>query len=92
MVWAYLLKEKSEVFENFQSFKNLVQIVTKEKIAPLRTDNGGEFTSNNFLAYCQEKGIKRQLTNFYTPQQNGVSERMNHTLLGMARSVLFSKG
>ena len=66
--------------------------MTKEKIATLRTDNKGEFTSNHFLTYYQEKRIKRQLTNFYTPQQNGVSERMNQTLLGMARSMLFFKG
>ena len=80
------------MFEKFQSFQNLVETATKEKIATLRTDNGGEFTSNHFLTYCQEKGIKRQLTNFYTPQQNGVSERMNQTLLGMARAMLFFKG
>ena len=70
----------------------MVETATKEKITTLRTDNGGEFTSNNFLTYCQEKGIKRQLTNVYTPQQNGVSERMNQTLLGMARAMLFFKG
>ena len=44
MVWVYFLKEKSKVFEKFQSFQNLVETATKEKIATLRTDNGGEFT------------------------------------------------
>ena len=58
----------------------------------MRTDNGGEFTSNHLLTYCQEKGIERQLTNFYTPQQNGVLERMNQTLLIMVRAMLFFKG
>ena len=51
------LEGKSEVFEKFQLFQNLVETVTTKKIATLRTDNGGEFTSNHFLTYCQEKGI-----------------------------------
>ena len=88
----YFLKEKSEVFEKFQSFQNLVEIVTKEKIATLRTNNGGEFTSNHFFTYCQEKGIKRQFTNFYTPQQNGVSKRMNQTYWEWLEQCYFSKG
>ncbi|MCI19359.1 hypothetical protein A2U01_0040515, partial [Trifolium medium] len=48
-----------------------------------RTDRGGEFTSNAFNDFCSNNGIKRQLTTAYTPQQNGVSERKNRTLLNM---------
>jgi transposase InsO family protein len=92
MVWVYFLKEKSEAFTQFQSFQNLVETATGEKIATLHMDNGGEFTSSEFHAYFQEKGIRRKLTNSYTPQQNGVTERMNQTLLGMARAMLFFKG
>jgi hypothetical protein len=51
-------------------------------------NNGGEFTSNEFQTYYQEKGIRRQLTNSYTR----VNEQMNQTLLGMARKMLFFKG
>jgi hypothetical protein len=58
------------------------------KLMCLRTDKGGEFTSNEFNEYCCSNGIKRQLTTAYTPQQNGVSERKNRTLLNMVRSML----
>ena len=59
----------------------MVERETKEKIGTLRTDNGGEFTSNEFHNYCKDKGIKIHFTNAYTPQQNGVTERMNRTLM-----------
>ena len=55
-------------------------------------DNGGEFTSKEFWNYCKDKGIKRHFTNAYTPQQNGVTERMNHIVMGMARSMMQFKG
>jgi transposase InsO family protein len=58
----------------------------------LRTDNGGEFTSIEFNDYCRNNGIKRKLTNYYTPQYNGVTERMNRTLMGMERSMMHFKG
>jgi transposase InsO family protein len=46
-------------------------------ILSLRTDRGGEYTSNEFNEFCKVHGVKRQLTAAYTPQQNGVSERKN---------------
>ncbi len=91
MTWVYFLKNKSEAFEKFKIFRQLVENEVKEKIGTLRTYNGGEFTSNEFKTYCSENGIRRHLTNVYTPQQNGVVERMNRTLLGMARSMLTFK-
>jgi transposase InsO family protein len=87
MTWVYFLKQKSEEFENFKIFCQLVENEVKEKIGTLRTDNGGEFTSHEFKTYCIDNGIRRNLTNVYTPRKNGVVERMNHTLLGMARSM-----
>jgi hypothetical protein len=89
--WVYFLKKKSEVFEKFNIFRQLVENEVKERIGTLKTDNGGEFTCNEFKNYCTDNGIRRHLTNFYTPQQNGVIERMNRTLLGMARSMLIFK-
>jgi hypothetical protein len=91
ITWVYFLKQNSEVFDKFKIFRQLVENEVKEKIGTLRTDNGGEFTSNEFNTYCSDNGIRRQLTNLYTPQQNGVTERMNRTLLGMARSMLSFK-
>lgn len=54
------------------------------------TDRGGEFTSNEFGEFCKTHGISRQLTATYTPQQNGVAERKNRTVMNMVRSMLSS--
>eukprot|EP00253_Pinus_taeda_P009533 PITA_09533 len=76
----YFLKKKSEVFDRIKEFKGLVENQTKKKIKVLRTDNGGEFCKKEFEELC-ECGISRQKTTPYTSQQNGVSERMNKTLM-----------
>ncbi|GAU24969.1 hypothetical protein TSUD_312040 [Trifolium subterraneum] len=89
--WVYVLKEKSEAFEIFKIFKAMVELESGCMIQALRTDRGGEFTSSVFNEFCNSKGIKRQLTTAYTPQQNGVSERKNRTLLNMIRSMLVCK-
>jgi hypothetical protein len=92
MIWICFLKNKSEAFDKFIQFQCLVENATKEKIATLKIDNGGEFTSNEFNDYCRRSGIKRKLTNSYTPQQNGVTKRMNRNFIGMERSMLHFKG
>ncbi|PNX55476.1 retrovirus-related Pol polyprotein from transposon TNT 1-94, partial [Trifolium pratense] len=86
--WTYVLKEKSNAFENFKVFKALVEKEVGCGIQCLRTDRGGEYTSNAFNEFCSREGIKRQLTATYTPQQNGVSERKNRTLLNIVRSMI----
>ena len=62
--------------------------VFKKKIKVLRTDNGGEFCSRKFEEFCKKCGIAWQKTTPYTPQQNGVAERMNKMLMERARSML----
>ena len=57
----------------------------------LRTDRGGEFIDEEFISFCKKHGIKRELTVRQTPQQNGVAERKNRTIVEMARSMLQSK-
>ncbi|CAJ2629918.1 unnamed protein product [Trifolium pratense] len=89
--WTYVLKDKSSAFDEFKKFKMLVEKESKCEILCLRTDRGGEFTSTAFNEFCSNHGIKRQLTTAYTPQQNGVSERKNRTLLNMIRSMLSGK-
>ena len=86
--WVYLLHEKSEAFAAFQSFKSKVEKMTDYSIKCLRTDRGGEFNSRAFMTYCEQHGIQRQLTAAYTPQQNGVAERKNRTILNMVRSMM----
>ena len=58
MNWVYFFKNKSEAFEKFKIFCQLVENEVKEKIGTLRTDNGREFTSNEFKTYCSENGIR----------------------------------
>ncbi|KAL4581058.1 hypothetical protein LXL04_017266 [Taraxacum kok-saghyz] len=58
------------------------------EIKTLRTDRGGEFTSKDFTTFCEENGVRRHLTTPYSPQQNGVVERRNRTIMDMGRSLL----
>ena len=50
-------------------------VLAERKIKILRSDNGGEYTSKEFVSFCRDVGIKRELTTPYNPQQNGVVER-----------------
>ena len=90
--WVYFLKLKSEVFNNFLAFKAFVEKQSGHQILKLRSDNGREYVKNTFINYCTENGIQMQHTVPYTPQQNGVAERKNHTLKEMANCMLQSKG
>ena len=94
---VYFMKKKSEVLEKFKEFAQLVENKTNMRIRKLniwnsvksvRSDNGGEYTSSAFDAFCTEKGISREFTNAYTPEQNGVSERLNRTIIEAVRSML----
>jgi transposase InsO family protein len=78
--WVYLLKLKSEVFDKFLAYKALVEKQSRHQIQRLTTDNGGEYVNKNFTSYCTTQGIQMQHTVPYTPQENGVAERKNHTL------------
>ncbi|KAG7584577.1 Integrase catalytic core [Arabidopsis suecica] len=91
-MWSLLLKEKSEALNKFKSFKTSVEQETGAAIKTLRTDRGGEFLSAEFQEFCDASGIQRHLTAPYSPQQNGVVERRNRTLLGMTRSILKHMG
>jgi transposase InsO family protein len=79
--WIYFLKSKDEVFSKFKEFKALIENLSERKIKILRSDNGGEYTSKEFVSFCRDVGIKRELTTPYNPQQNGVAERKNRTIM-----------
>nr|GEY23568.1 hypothetical protein [Tanacetum cinerariifolium] len=81
--YVYLLKLKHEVFETLKVFKNEVKNQLEKTIKALRLDRGGEYISQEFKDYLKACGIVQQLTPPYTPQHNGVSERINRTLLDM---------
>jgi transposase InsO family protein len=89
--WVYFLKTKGEVFDVFVKFKAATEREAETKLKALRSDNGGEFTSHKLDELLEKEGIKHQLTIPYTPQQNGVCERRNRTLMEMARCLLFEK-
>ncbi|KAL9413504.1 hypothetical protein AB3S75_042066 [Citrus x aurantiifolia] len=92
MMWIYFLNEKSEAFSNFLRFKALAERQSGCKMKTLRTDRGGEFIYTPFMNYCRDNGIKKQLTISQSPQQNGVVERKNRTIVEVARSMLKGKG
>jgi hypothetical protein len=71
--WVYFSKSKDEVFDKFKEFKSLIKNLSKRKIKILRSDNGGEYTSKEFVNFCKDVEIKRELTTPYNPQQNGVA-------------------
>jgi transposase InsO family protein len=90
--WIYFLRKKYEVFDMFKEFKALVENQTEKRIKVLRTDNGGEFMGMNLKEFCKKCGISRKNTTPYTPQHNGVAERMNMTLMEKARCMLSGVG
>lgn len=89
-VYVYIIKSKTEVFEKFIEYKNRVENELNKKIKILRSDNGLEYTNKNFANYLKKYGILHQTSNPYTPQQNGLSERMNRTLVERAKCMMLN--
>lgn len=89
MTFVYFLKNKSDVFECFKNFKSLVENQKERKIKCLRTDNGGEFCGNEMEKFLRSNGIVHQTTNAHTPEQNGMLERMNRSIVEKAKCLLF---
>ena len=76
----------------FLAYKALFKKQSSQHILKLRYDNGGEYVNNKFITFCTEQGIQMLHIVPYTPQQNCVAERKNHTLKEMANCMLQSKG
>ena len=91
---VYFIKNKREVLTKLKEYVTYVenQGGNQRNVKLLRTDNGGEYTSNDFVKYCAEKGISHQLTNPYCPEQNGVAERLNRTIMEATRSMIYQAG
>eukprot|EP00794_Sanderia_malayensis_P011707 gene11707-biopygen9383 len=85
---VYMMKNKSEVLQKFKEFVALNENLTGRRVKKLRADNGGEYKSDDFEKYCKERGILQEDTIPYTPQQNGVAERMNRTIMETVRSIM----
>jgi Integrase core domain/GAG-pre-integrase domain len=85
---VFCTKRKSNVLECFIRWQGLVERQTGRKIRVLRSDNGGEYMSTEFTKHLEQGGIKHELSVPYTPEQNGVAERLNRTLLNSVRTML----
>jgi transposase InsO family protein len=85
---TYCIKTKDQALETFASFKNLVENETGRHIKILRTDRGGEYVNHAFDTFLKRHGIRHQTTAPHTPQQNGVAERFNRTVVEMGRTML----
>ncbi|KAK4850321.1 hypothetical protein QYF36_005646 [Acer negundo] len=82
--YVYLMRHKSDAFDMFKAFKAEVENQLEKHIKILRSDRGGEYLSGEFQQYLIEIGIVSQFSAPGTPQQNGVAERRNRTLLDMS--------
>jgi transposase InsO family protein len=86
--WVFFLQEKSQTQETLNGFLRRAQNEFGLRIKKIRSDNGTEFKNSQIEGFLQEEGIKHEFSSLYTPQQNGVVERKNITLLDMARTML----
>lgn len=90
-VWIYFLKTK-EAFEKFVEWKKMVEIQSERKVKNLRTENGLEYFNLRFDKFYKEEGVVRHRTCTYTPQQNGIAERLNMSIMNKVRSTLSESG
>jgi transposase InsO family protein len=91
-MWLYLLKSEDEVFSKFQEFKAEIENLTNKKIKTLRIDNGGEYTSKEFVSFCKLERIRKELTIPHNPQQNCVAERKNRSIEETVKALLNDQG
>lgn len=85
---SFLLKFKSEALSKFKQVNAIYKNLFQTHIQFLRSDNGGEYKNSEFSHYCNQCGTIQQFTTPYSPHQNGVSERLNLTLMNATRSML----
>ena len=86
--WVIFLSQKTDTFDTFRIFTKKIQNELELKIKTIWSDHGGEFDNHDFKNLCDELGITHQFLAPRTPQQNGVAERKNRTLIDMSRTML----
>jgi transposase InsO family protein len=86
--WVFFLQETSQTQETLKGFLRRAQNEFGLRIKKIRSDNGTEFKNSHIEGFLEEEGIKHEFSSPYTPQQNGVVERKNRTLLDLARTML----
>ncbi|GJY12731.1 putative ribonuclease H-like domain-containing protein [Tanacetum coccineum] len=85
--WVFFLAKKDKTSDILKTFVRQIENQLNQKVKIIRSDNGTEFKNRVMLEFCGEKGIKQEFSNARTPQQNGVAERMNRTLIDLARPM-----
>jgi len=90
-IWIYFIKHKSETFAKFKEFNAEVEKQSGKYVKSLKSDGGGEYSCKEIAIFCKSQGIIMQNTTRYTPQQNGVVERKNQTIMNMERRLLKEK-
>ena len=90
--WVVLLKSRDEVAGHFKKWTQMAERQFEHKVKRLRSDRGGEYVGKAMQQYLDEQGILHNLTTPYTPQQNGRAERLNRTLVELARTILHHAG
>ncbi|CAN1825758.1 Retrovirus-related Pol polyprotein from transposon TNT 1-94 [Linum perenne] len=90
--WIFMLSSKDETFSKFKNFVRRVQNEKNKVINEIRSDHGGEFENHDFENLCNDYGIRHNFSAPRTPQQNGVVERKNRTLVEIARTLLHDFG
>ena len=91
-ITGYFMQQKSEVFNYFKEYCASVERLTREKVKALCTDGGGKYQGNQFQEYLRKHGIKSECTALYTPQENGIAESLNRTLLNKVLSMMSAAG
>ncbi|RRC79823.1 hypothetical protein EH999_23420, partial [Escherichia coli] len=86
--WVFFLRTKDETSGLIKPFVTRVENKTNLRVKIIRSDNGTEFKNADLNYFCESKGIERQFSAPRTPQQNGVAERRNRTLIEAARTML----
>lgn len=86
------MQKKDQTFTNFYEFKALVEKESSKKVKSLRSDNDGEYVSNEFKKFYATKGIKLELMTPHNSQQNGVVERKNKSIVGATQAMLHDHG
>jgi hypothetical protein len=90
-MWVSLLPSKDAAAAAIKNVQAAAERKTGKKLLSLRTDRGGEFTAAEFNRYCAELGVHREVTAPYSPQQNGMVERRNQSVVGTVRSMMKAK-
>jgi hypothetical protein len=91
-MWVVVLGSKGEVADAIRRAQAAVEAECGRKLRVLRTDNGGEFTAAEFTSYCADEGVQCHYSTPYSLQQNGIVERRNQTVVGMAWALLKQRG